>query len=139
MKRFYVILLAFALSACAAKTEEISLYEAIGGQPVVVKIVDNFINEIGFDRQVFPYFADSDLGRFREKMTEHVCFVAGGPCEYTGDTMLDVHANMDINEADFNQTVDLLIAAMDRAGVPHRLQNRFIQRLVPMREDILYR
>lgn len=127
------------LSGCATSASDRTLYQAMGGRPVVEQIVDNFIVEIGYDQSTFAFFQDSNINRFQEKMFEHICYVADGPCEYTGDSMIEVHTNMHISEAQFNGVVDLLINAMDKAEVPHRLQNRFIKRLVPMREDIIYR
>ena len=53
--------------------------------------------------------------------------------------MEQVHAGFDINETDFNALVEDLIAAMDEEGIPVRVQNRLLQRLVPMRDDIIYR
>ena len=132
-------LLAIALLQACAGAPQQTLYEKIGGEPVVQKIVDNFIVEIGYDQQIFKFFAESDIDRFREKMTEHICHVTDGPCQYTGDTMLDVHANMGVKEGDFNRTVDLLINAMTQADVPHPLQNQLVARLAPMRGDIIYR
>ena len=65
--------------------------------------------------------------------------VSGGGCQYTGDTMEQVHGGMNISEKDFNLTVDLLINAMDKANVPHPLQNRLLNKLAPMRSQMLYR
>lgn len=143
MKKHYVVnlfvgVLALILSACAAVKPASSLYEQLGGMPVLEEIVDNFVNEIGNDRVIVQYFANTNIDRFREKMIEQLCVESGGPCQYTGDTMLQVHAGMQVNERDFNQTVDLLINAMNEAGVAHPLQNKLLARLAPMRSDIIY-
>lgn len=115
-----------------------SLYEKLGGEAGVERIVDNFINEIGADEVVFEFFRHSDVGRFRTKITEHLCFISDGPCDYTGDSMIDVHANMAVTEAAFNRTVDLLVNAMNGAGVTHVDQNQLLARLAPLRKDIIY-
>ncbi|MDX1452854.1 MAG: group 1 truncated hemoglobin [Oleiphilaceae bacterium] len=140
MKQLIAICLAGLVTACAhlSSSSESSLYDALGGAPTVEKVTDYFIDEISFDRAVFAYFKDSDIARFREKFIEHFCATTGGPCAYTGDDMHTVHRGMQINEADFNRTVDCLIAAMTRAGIAHRLQNQVLQRLAPMREEMLY-
>ncbi|HVL00420.1 MAG TPA: group 1 truncated hemoglobin [Dongiaceae bacterium] len=115
-----------------------TLYDELGGQPVIEKIADNFINEISFDQKISAHFKDTDIDRFRAKLIEQLCNVSDGPCEYTGDSMLDVHQKMNITENEFNRTVDLLINAMTQAGVSHRTQNKLIARLAPMRPDIIY-
>lgn len=129
------------LSACASHTTNKStksVYDQIGGQTVVEKIVDNFITEIEYNKTIFAYFKDSDVVRFREKLIEHVCFLTGGPCEYTGDSMEDVHAGMNISEHDFNLGVDLFINAMTKAGLNHRQQNKVLAVLAPTRKEMLY-
>lgn len=93
--------------------------------------------EIANDEQVIDYFADSNVQRFREKMEEHFCAIADGPCEYTGDTMLQVHAGMNISEADFSAVVDNLIVAMYKAEIPIAAQNRLLARLAPLRPEII--
>lgn len=130
-----LILIVF-LTSCATHTN--SLYDDVGGQKTFEKITDNFIKEIEFNKKIFSYFKDSDVDRFHEKFIEHMCVVSGGPCQYSGDSMLDVHKGMNINESDFNLTVDLLINAMTRAGLNHRQQNRLLKQLIPMRKEIIY-
>jgi hemoglobin len=125
------------ISACASR--QISLYDRIGGEQKVAQIADYYIDEIQYDRQILSFFLDSDIDRFREKLIEHVCVHIDGPCTYTGDDMIKVHTGMNITEADFNRVVELLINAMTRADVPHRLQNQVLARFAPMRGEMVYR
>ncbi len=124
------------LSGCASTSQ--TLYDELGGQPKINEIVENFVHEIEYNPTILPYFADTDIDRFMAKFSEQLCVFSGGPCEYTGDTMEQVHGGMAISEADFNLTVDLFIAAMDKAQVPHRLQNQLINRMTHTRKQMLY-
>lgn len=135
MRIFYVWML-LSISGCASQSEK-TLYMSLGGQETINKIVENFIEEIGNDEKIFPFFEDTKIERFSDKLSEQLCQITGGPCQYTGDSMSDSHANMGITEESFNHTVELLINAMSRAKVSHRLQNKILKRLAPMREDIL--
>lgn len=126
------------LSACASQPKA-TLYDDLGGAPGVDAIVDNFIHGLAADPVIFPYFADSHVSRFREKITEHLCAISDGPCQYTGDNMVDIHVGMDITENHFNRVVDILYNAMEKEQLPHRTQNRLIARLAPLRQEIIYR
>jgi hemoglobin len=141
MSKIFIFIIALVQfgHANAASGDTHSLYEALGGKQNIAVIVDNFIDEISFDKQVLPFFRESDIDRFREKMNEHICLVADGPCTYTGDSMVDVHASMGVKESDFNRVVDLMVNAMDRADVPHRVQNRLLKKLAALRGEIIYR
>ncbi|MFC3095727.1 group 1 truncated hemoglobin [Alteromonas sediminis] len=134
--KFCVFLGVILLQACA--TTPPTLYQELGGEKKVVEIVDNFIAEIEFDETLFEYFKDSNVNRFREKLIEHVCMLTDGPCEYTGDSMVDVHTGMNITESDFNRGVDLFINAMTKAGVPHATQNKVLAVMAPTRKEIIY-
>ncbi len=138
LKKFF-LLITLLLSACMHVFHSESVYESLGGRHKIAEIVDKFIVEIESDPVIFEYFKDSDVERFRSKLTEHICFHTGGPCEYTGDTMERVHDGMNMTEADFNRGVDLLINAMYSANIPHRIQNKVLAIFVPMRQQMIYR
>lgn len=131
-------MLALLAAGCATPGTQGALYDDLGGQAGIEKLVGRFIFEIGNDALIRPYFEETDLDRFHEKLTEQICEVSGGPCRYSGDSMVDSHRNMGVTEAHFNQTVDLLIRAMEAEDIPHRVQNRLLAVLAPLREDIIY-
>ena len=116
-----------------------NLYQTLGGQTKIDEIVDNFINEIAFDQETYAFFKDSNMQRFKEKLSEQLCVMAQGPCTYTGDSMEQVHTGMNITEANFNHGVDLFISAMDKADIPHNVQNRLLNEMAKTRKQMLYR
>jgi hemoglobin len=116
----------------------LSTYQQLGGQPKIEEIVDNFITEIEFDPVMFEFFKDSNIDRFREKLNEHICMLTGGPCDYTGDKMEQVHAGMNITESEFNHGVDLFINAMTKADIPHSIQNKILAVIIHTRDQMIY-
>ncbi|MDZ7683751.1 MAG: group 1 truncated hemoglobin [Gammaproteobacteria bacterium] len=90
-------------------------------------------------RRFGPFFCIPNLERFHEIFTTHLCQLAGGPCDYTGDSMVDIHVGMDIGEAEFNRVVEILLDAMEAEGIPRTAQNRLLARLAPLREEIIRR
>ena len=125
-------------SACAT-TPQKNLFIALGGEQGVQSLVDKMIAAIGKDPQIFHYFAETKVSRFRQKLYLHFCHVADGPCTYDGDTMIDVHTGMNISEADFNHLVDILVDAMTQQGIKSKTQNALLKKLAPLRQDIIYR
>lgn len=136
MTRVIFLICVLLIVSCTITKE--STFEQLGGIPKVEEIVDNFITEIERDPVMFEFFKDSNIDRFREKLIEHMCLLTGGPCEYSGDTMVDVHGGMNISESNFNLSVDLLVNAMNKAGIPHPIQNKVLAVLAPTRKDIIY-
>lgn len=132
-----IILLALTLLiSCANKPN--NLYHRIGGEQVIEKIADHFVDEIGNDEIIAAYFAKSNVDRFHRSFKTHLCSLIDGPCQYEGDNLKEVHRGMNITEGDFNRLVDLFIRAMRTAGLNHRERNRVLARVVPFRGEVIY-
>ena len=139
MKKVTRTLLVSACLLAADPAMATTLYDDLGGKEGIAVVVDGFINEISYDQNIVKFFAQTDIKRLREKLEEQLCMVSDGPCEYTGDSMEDVHAGMQITTGEFNRVVELLQNAMNQAGVAYPVQNRLIKRLAPMRPEIIHR
>ncbi|WP_246128506.1 group I truncated hemoglobin [Pleionea sediminis] len=125
------------LSSCATTKKE-TLYKRLGGKEGIEKITDNLIKNIGKDKEIFHYFAKTNISHFRRGLNLHLCDVSDGPCRYDGDSMVDIHTGMNINKSDFNHLVELLINAMEEANVNIRTQNQLLARLAPLREQVIH-
>lgn len=133
-----IIFTTLSLASCANQ-QSTTLYEQLGGMEKLELIANNFVNEIAFNEEIYRYFEETNIERFTEKLVEQLCVMSNGPCTYTGDSMAQVHAGMQITENHFNLTVDLFVAAMDKAEVPHRLQNQLLKEMAKTRDEMLYK
>lgn len=133
-----VITTSLGIASCAHQ-QNVSLYEQLGGKQKLELIANNFVNEIAFNEEIYSYFEETNIERFTEKLVEQLCVMSNGPCTYTGDSMEQVHGGMQITENHFNLTVDLFIAAMDKAEIPHRLQNQLLKEMAKTRDEMLYK
>ena len=70
------------------------------------------------------------------KIVEHICALTDGDCKYTGDTMKQSHAGMNISEAEFYLMVEALRSSLDR-HVGEREKNELLKILAPMKRDIV--
>ncbi|HYS54835.1 MAG TPA: group 1 truncated hemoglobin [Thermoanaerobaculia bacterium] len=134
--KWTALVLAIAISACAHQR---SLYDRIGGTPVLSAIVDSFIARFADDTRVAPTFAKTDIPKFRKLILEQFCNITGGGCKYTGRDMKTTHEGLHLTEAQFNALVEDLQDAMATQRVPIELQNELIAKLAPMRADIIHR
>ena len=137
-KRISVFIVMTVLLFGCAHNQQQTLFDKLGGHDGLTNIVNGLIEQIGNDDQIFHYFADTRLSRFRSHLIDHFCAITDGPCEYTGDTMPDIHTGMKITESDFNRLVDLLITAMELQNIPHPVQNQLLAKLAPLRSQIIY-
>lgn len=136
-KSFLVLLISSAIAAAPAAFADDSLFDRMGGAAVVAKVVDQLLDLSMADPRTKRSFQKINLKRLREKLNEQVCALSYGPCQYTGDSMKDVHAGLDITDAEFNGLVEHLITALDNNGVGLREKNELIKLLAPMKRDVI--
>ena len=134
--RCLVVLAVGWLAGCATSDDSV-LWDDLGGQPRVVAFVDDFADRLVADPRINEHFVDIDMSRFREKLVEFLCEISGGPCQYTGDAMEPVHAEMNLDDADFNALVEDLIESMEAHDVPLGAQNRLLAILAPLHFEIV--
>ncbi len=140
MKRtFLVLLLSSVMASVPWALADDSLYDRMGGAPVVAKMVDQLLDLSMQDPRTKRSFQKINLKRLREKLNEQICALSKGPCAYTGDSMKDVHAGLDITDAEFNGLVEHLITALDANGVGLREKNELLRMLAPMKRDVITR
>src|SRR5438034_9743916 len=79
-----------------------SLYERLGGVYAIAAVVDDFIDRIMDDPRLNANAKVNEAHHrvsragFKYLVTEQVCAAAGGPQRYTGRTMADSHAHMEL-------------------------------------------
>ncbi|WP_439889293.1 group I truncated hemoglobin [Pseudomonas sp. MBLB4123] len=138
--RILPLALILSLTACAQQPpRDDSLYQALGGQAGITRIVEGMLLNIAGDRRIVRHFEDIDIVRLRDKLVEQICAEAGGPCAYTGDSMEESHKGQQLTPSDFNALVENLQDAMDAEGTPVPAQNRLLARLAPMRGQVIER
>ena len=68
------------------------------------------------DPRIGSHFKDTKPQALKESLTDQICQLSGGPCQYEGGDMKSAHADMDITKAHFNALVEVLQAAMAAQG-----------------------
>lgn len=131
------LFLALQLCACAT-TRDARLFDALGGDSGVARLVDALTAEYHADAKIGPLFEAIDDAYFKERLREQICMLSEGGCDYTGLSMADAHSGMDLSEAQFNDFVAAGRRAMTRIGLPIGVQNRLLARLAPLREDVIH-
>lgn len=100
-----------------------AMWDRLGGEKVIKTIVSDFVDAASADPKVnlsrngkFPMNA-VQLAAFKEKLVDLASAITGGPRQYTGKTMKQVHKGMGITDAEFDALVAHLKTALLRNGV----------------------
>ena len=133
--------LATLLSASAQDgTMKKSLYERLGGYNAVAAVVDDFVGRLVADKQFERFFAGHSTDskkRIRQHIVDQFCAAAGGPCIYTGRTMKDSHAGLNISEADWDAAAKHLVATLDKFKVPEPEKKELLDFVTSLKGDIV--
>jgi hemoglobin len=132
--------LTLALAGCQSPGSlRADAFEALGGLPGLRAVAIELVERAAEDARIGHFFAEVDLQHVAERLAEQFCAELDGPCAYTGMPMAEAHFALDIDEADFNRLVEILLQVMDRRKLPEWAQNQLIQRLALMRGEIIHK
>lgn len=126
------------LQGCSSAAQS-TLYQRLGAEQGIDAIVDGLLYEIEHDQRIVHHFADTDISRFRAMLSEQLCDLTGGPCQYSGSNMQESHTGFNITLADYDALVEGLIRVMQRQHISITDQNALLALLAPMYKDISYR
>jgi hemoglobin len=113
------------------------VYERLGYQSGVEKVVDFFLANVAGDDRVNGRFTDTDMAQLRGHLIDQVCEATDGPCTYKGKNMREAHAGMGITEAEFAIIAGHFAAAMEKAGVSASDHAAIMSVLSAMQDDIV--
>ena len=123
-------------------TAKASLYERLGGEPAIKKVVDDLVAEVVADPKIRErhkkHFMDPEqVPELKKKLVDQLGEATGGPQKYTGRNMKESHAGMGITEAEFGALVEDLKKSLAKFNVPQAEQDELIGALAKMHDDIV--
>jgi hemoglobin len=124
----------------AASTSQPSLYKRLGGYDALAAVTDDFIGRLASDPQLNRFFKGHNaesLKRIRQHVIDFLCSATGGPCAYTGQDMKTAHTGLNITEEDWNSSVKLLTATLDKFKVPEKEKGEVLGAISGLKADIV--
>src|SRR5215469_3949914 len=118
---------------------EVSIYEAIGGEPALVAVVDDFYDRVVGDPQLESFFAGVNMPKLKGRQVEFFAAALGGPDVYQGPSMRDAHIGRGITQADFDKVAYHLTDALAAAGVPAQTIGQIAAAVSPLADEIVSR
>jgi len=163
MRRFFILLLTLCVLTVSLSPDEAEarrrrrhhrrarrlkiinekkLYERIGGAKAMSAIVDEWTRTNLADSRVAAGFSSltskpEKLGHMRRSLSEQLCELADGPCQYKGPEMKKVHRAFQISEDQFLIVSDNLMQSLVKLSIPEREKNELLARLGDLRLEIV--
>jgi len=114
-----------------------SLFDRLGGLPAITAVVEEFVGRTTTDDRIKERFFNTDATNLKKLLVEFVCVATGGPCKYTGRSMEDTHAGMDLVDDEFNALVEDLVGALDKFKVPDKEKGEILGALGPLKPGMV--
>ncbi|MBU5445103.1 group 1 truncated hemoglobin [Paenibacillus sp. MSJ-34] len=120
-------------------TSTATLYEQLGGEETIGKVVDYFYELVLADDTVNHFFANTDMEKQRLHQTKFISFALGGPKRYTGKAMAKAHEGMNLQPEHFDAIVKHLREALEHFEVPEANIREALDKIATLKDDVLYK
>lgn len=117
--------------------QKLSLYERLGGEPGVRKIVNDILDRNLSNAVIGHHFQKVDMDKLKQLVFEFFSMGIGGPHRYTGRDMRTAHINLNITEEDFLRANNDTLLALEDNGVEQDEKNEVIAILDSMKNDVV--
>ena len=120
-----------------------NLYERLGGVYAIAAVVDDFVDRIMGDPRLNANPKVNEAHHkvapagFKYLVTEQVCEATGGAQRYTGRSMFDSHAHLEITEQQWQAFLDDFKQTLDKFMVPQSEQAELFAIVESTKKDIV--
>lgn len=94
------------------ETDERSLYDRIGGDATVGRLIGAFYERVLNDPELQPFFVDVPLDKLRTMQREFFAEALGGPIRYSGRGLAEVHAGRGIRPRHLRRFLECLLETL---------------------------
>ncbi len=122
-----------------------TLYERLGGLKGITMVSDDFINRLVANKTLNQNPA-INAGRksspppyLKFQVSQLICEVSGGPCKYTGKSMKEAHAHLNISEKEWEIMAAGFKKSLNKFKVPAAEQKELFEIVGKTKADIVLR
>lgn len=103
-----------------------TLFEELGGEPVLRQIIDRFVDRIFDDVMIGFFFRNARRERIKQKEYEFAAQHLGAGTPYTGRAIDEAHRAHPIMGGQFARRLTILKNTLDEAGVPEHIKAHWL-------------
>ena len=133
------------VAACEASAEartarqaEKPLYERLGGHDAIMAVTKRIIEfHVAEDSPIKGLFENTDLDQLAEYVVDFIGAGTGGPEEYTGRSMKESHASLNMTPEMFLAAGEDIMQALAEFEVPQNETEEFMCIILSFKDDVL--
>ena len=117
--------------------ESKSLFDRLGGMDSVNAAVDIFYSKVLADESISHFFTNVEMKTQVAKQKSFLAYAFGCPMGYTGKSMREAHAHMNLTEDHFNAVAGHLVGTLNDLNVPQNLIDEVVVVAMSTKDDVL--
>ena len=111
-------------------SESEGIYERIGGEEGVSRLVNAFYAKIVADPELTPFFENTSIEKLKGIQREFITQALGGPLKYSGRPLSEVHHGRGIRMKHFQKWVDHFLDTLKGLNLESAEIDEMIARVV---------
>jgi hemoglobin len=113
-----------------------SLFEALGAEPALRRIIDRFVDRMFEDVMIGYLFRAADRTRVKEKEFEFAAQHLGAPVTYTGRPLTEAHRAHRITGGQFMRRLQILKETLAQFQVPEGICQHWVAHTLALQAQI---
>jgi hemoglobin len=113
-----------------------TLFERIGGEAAVGRLIGAFYQRVLADEELRPFFAETSVDKLRVMQREFFAAALGGPVRYTGRRLAEVHHRRGIQPRHLRRFLDHLLVTLWDQDVSEQDAYEIVSRLNTYADEI---
>jgi hemoglobin len=118
-------------------SETRTLFEELGGEPALRRVVNRFVDRLFEDVMIGFFFRRTSPERLKEKEYEFAARHLGAPVEYTGRSLEAAHRAHRIFDGQFLRRLTILRETLEECGVPERVREHWLRHTLDHRDQVI--
>ena len=110
-----------------------TLYDQLGGEEKLRRIIDAFIDRVFDDRMIGFFFRNADKKRIKEMEFQLTARFLGADVEYQGRALDEVHAKHPIMGGQFMRRREILRGTLEDYDVPKEIRDAWLSHTESLR------
>jgi truncated hemoglobin YjbI len=114
-----------------------SLFDELGGEEPLRKIVDTFVDRLCDDLMIGFHFSRVDRDRLKQLEYEFAARHLGAEVPYTGRSLEAAHRAHRIFDGQFSRRLKLLSDVLEEAGAPEAVRKHWLEHTLAQRDHVV--
>ncbi len=93
-----------------------TLFDKYGGFSSISKVIMSFYDTLLDSDELGPFFDEVDMKRLIDHQIKFVASLLGGPADYTGERLQQLHAHLSIQDQHFDEMKRVLNTTLEQHG-----------------------